>query len=34
MIERGSQTRRSVVLPSHLAVRDSTGPSRLADPAS
>jgi LacI family transcriptional regulator len=34
MIERGSRTRRSVVLPSHLAVRDSTGPSRLADPAS
>jgi LacI family transcriptional regulator len=33
IIERGSQARRSVVLPSHLVVRDSTGPSRPISPA-
>lgn len=26
MIERGSRTRRGVVLPTHLVVRNSTGP--------
>jgi LacI family transcriptional regulator len=34
IIERGNRARRSVVLPSHLVIRNSTGPSRLGGASS